>query len=211
MYHTHTHTHVCARSRPCGHTHARAHTQRHPSTHTRAQTHTCTRPHVHTHYTLHRHTRTHTRTHIYRYKRARSDTHRERERTGGGGGVSVFLNCMGHVGLLQMVFQGFFLLQSSKHVNITQIITLWNNINQCYHTIIYFIYFEHHLESISDNQKFTHKKNGDHICSQSLGTTDSLWLNESRRDHSWSYLTRSIEKTGARGAILFFKTKNEIY
>ena len=73
-----------------------------------------------------------------------------------------------------MVFQGFFLLQSSKHVIITEIITLCNNINQYYHVIIYFIYFEHHLESISDNQIFTHKKNGVHMCSQSLGTTDSL-------------------------------------
>ena len=86
----------------------------------------------------------------------------------------LYINYNGYEDLLQMMFQGFFLLQSSKHVNITEIITSCNNINQYYYMIIYFIYFEHHLESINDNQKFTHKKNGDHVCSQSLGATDSL-------------------------------------
>ena len=83
-----------------------------------------------------------------------------------------------------MVFQDFFHLQSPKHTNIIEIMTLCNDINQFYYIIIYFIYFGHHLESFSDNQKFTYKKNGDHMCSQSLGATDSLSLNVSRRDHS---------------------------
>ena len=83
-----------------------------------------------------------------------------------------------------MVFQDFFHLQSPKHINIIEIMTLFNDINQFFYMIICFIYFGHHLESRGDDQKFTHKKNGDHKFNQSLGTTDSLSLNVSRRDHS---------------------------
>ena len=55
--------------------------------------------------------------------------------------------------VLQMVSQAFFHPQSPKHENTTEIMTMCDHVYQDYHMIIFFIIFEHHLESQLNDQQ----------------------------------------------------------
>ena len=72
----------------------------------------------------------------------------------------------------------YFDLQSPKHVKSSQNNDTFNHVYHDHHMIIYFYFFDHHLESQFEIHRFTQKRNGDHKYSQSLGVTDSFSSNE---------------------------------